>query len=56
METPFKKDGTLKQKYKDMPRFNTILEYEDLFKKEFDKSLITTGKMLIDKFNSILKR
>ena len=38
-ETPKKKDGTLKAKYKDLPRYKLIPVYEDHFKNEFDKTL-----------------
>lgn len=36
---PFKKDGTLRQSYKDMPRFDAIIEAESKFMREYDKEL-----------------
>lgn len=41
---PKKKDGTLKAKYKDLPRYKLIPIYEDHFKKEFDKTLKELNK------------
>ena len=37
--TPFKKNGSLKTQYKDLPRFKAIVEYEDREEKEFNNLL-----------------
>ncbi len=38
-ESAKKQDGTLKKKYKDMPRFKAIYGYENQFKSSYDKIL-----------------
>jgi len=38
-ENPKKKDGTLKKKYKDLPRFKAINGYEGKFKEGYRKIL-----------------
>ena len=43
-ENPKKKDGTLKAKYKDLPRYKLIVTYEDHFKNEFNKTLSELNK------------
>tara|TARA_X000001382_G_scaffold25412_3_gene16004 strand:+ start:9574 stop:9819 length:246 start_codon:yes stop_codon:yes gene_type:complete len=45
-ETPFKKDGALKAKYKDLPRYKIITVYEEHFQKEFRKTLLDISKNL----------
>jgi hypothetical protein len=39
-----RKDGTLKAKYKDLPRYKLIPIYEDYFVKEFNKTLSDLNK------------
>lgn len=39
LKVPFKKDGTLKQHLKDLPRFNCIIEAEKDFMNNYDKEL-----------------
>lgn len=36
---PFKKNGNLKKKYKDLPRFKAIVQYENREVNDFDSSL-----------------
>ena len=43
-ESAKKKDGTLKAKYKDLPRYKLIPTYEDYFRGEFDKMLSELNK------------
>lgn len=38
-EVPLKKDGTLKKKYKDMPRYKCILEYEKVLNLDYEDVL-----------------
>lgn len=39
-----KKDGRLKKKYHDMPRFKAILEYEGAMKKEYQSVIVSMVK------------
>ena len=39
-----KKDGSLKKKYKDLPRYDVIYEWEKEAKEEFKKTLINSVK------------
>jgi len=38
-QTPFKKNGTLKAEYKDMPRLPAIMEIEQSWLKDFEKTI-----------------
>lgn len=51
-KVPFKKDGTLKQKYKDMPRFNVIIEAEEELNKNYISSLKESVKEMAMILNS----
>lgn len=39
-----KKDGTLKAKYKDYPRYKIIVTYEDYFRNNFNKMMLDMNK------------
>jgi hypothetical protein len=43
-ESVKRKDGTLKAKYKDLPRYKLIVTYEDYFRGEFDQMLSDLNK------------
>jgi len=43
-ESSKKKDGTLKAKYKDLPRYKLIVTYEDHYRNEFKKMLSELNK------------
>jgi hypothetical protein len=43
-ESVKRKDGTLKAKYKDLPRYKLIPTYEDYFRGEFDKMMSDLNK------------
>jgi hypothetical protein len=43
-ESPKKKNGNLKAKYKDLPRYKLIPIYEDHFKKEFNSTIVDITK------------
>lgn len=47
---PFKKNGTLKAVYKDLPRFTAISQYEEVLNKEYQKTVIEESiKQIITK-------
>lgn len=52
-QTPFKKDGTLKKQFKDLPRYPVIYEYEKIFK---DNYINVLKKMTLDLTNKIGKQ
>jgi len=43
-ESPNKKNGNLKAKYRDLPRYKIIPIYEDHFKKEFNSTIVDITK------------
>lgn len=52
LRAPFKKDGSLKQPYKDMPRFQVIIDYENRFVKDYNKELAQSVKEMSGILNS----
>lgn len=49
---PFKKNKALKQHYKDMPRFNVIIEAEDKFMKDYNILVSESIKEMAQVLNS----
>lgn len=54
-EDPKKKDGTLKAKYKDMPRYKVIFGYEDSFKDNFKKLSQNMSKDIVKEIVAFVK-
>ena len=51
----FKKDGTLKAKYKDLPRYDLIYKYEDYFRDQFNNTLKQIKQDLDSKMKKLIK-
>jgi len=49
------KDGKLKAKYRDLPRYPVILEYEAEFKNSFNKNLASMATHITRKMVEFLK-
>jgi hypothetical protein len=52
---PFKKNGSLKAQYKDLPRFKVIVDYEDQELKDFEQNLSESIKDISIRLLSFLK-
>ena len=55
-KAPFKKDGTLKAQYRDLPRYKAIIQYENILIKEYQKTVIEESvKQMTNKLLSFTK-
>jgi len=52
--TFFKKDGALRKKYHDLPRYKVIPEYEDAAKDEYQLEMAKAVKDITDKLKTFV--